>query len=139
MTDTAAVRAANEEFYRALEELDLPGMTGLWLHEEWVHCVHPGSDLVRGWTAVRASWEQIFARTDWLRVAPTSVDVRLAGEMAIVVCSENITSKHENDVRVAVAVATNIYQKTGGAWRMIHHHASPAPVSVTQPFSGTVQ
>jgi uncharacterized protein (TIGR02246 family) len=139
MTDTAAVRAANEEFYLALETLDLARMTDLWMHEEWVHCVHPGADLVRGWEAVRESWEQIFAHTVWLRVAPTNVDVHLVGDLAIVLCSENITSKQEADVRVAVAVATNLYQKTSNGWRMVHHHASPAPVSVTQPFSGIVQ
>jgi ketosteroid isomerase-like protein len=139
MTDTEAVRAANEEFYGALEGLDLGRMTDLWLHEEWVHCVHPGSDLVHGWTAVRTSWEQIFTRTGWLNVAPTNVDIRMAGEYAVVVCCENITSKHEGDVRVAVALATNIYQRTAAGWRMVHHHASPAPVNVTQPFSGTVQ
>jgi hypothetical protein len=40
---------------------------------------------------------------------------------------------------VAVAQATNLFLRTSQGWRMIHHHASPAPVHVTQPFSGTVQ
>jgi hypothetical protein len=42
-------------------------------------------------------------------------------------------------VGVAVAQATNLFIRTGEGWRMFHHHSSPAPVHVTQPFSGTVQ
>ena len=139
MTDADAVRIANESFYSALESLDLARMSDVWLHEESVHCIHPGGDLLQGWNAVRASWEQILARTGWIRVTPTGVDVRLAGDLAVVVCSENITAKQEGDVRVAVALATNIFRRAADGWRMIHHHASPAPVNVTQPFSGTVQ
>ena len=139
MTDREAVRALNESFYAALEGHDLAGMSGVWLHEDWVHCVHPGGDVLRGWPAVRTSWEQIFGQGGWMRVTPTSVEIRIEGDLAIVVCSENITAEHESEVRVAVALATNLYRRTPAGWRMIHHHASPAPVKVTQRFSGTVQ
>ena len=40
---------------------------------------------------------------------------------------------------MAVAQATNLFRLTPDGWRMFHHHASPAPVHVTQPFSGAVQ
>ena len=43
-----ALREANERFYRALEGLDLPAMEGLWLHEPWVRCVHPGWEAIGG-------------------------------------------------------------------------------------------
>jgi uncharacterized protein (TIGR02246 family) len=139
VTDEGAVRAANESFYAALETLDLARMSAVWLNDESVRCIHPGSDVILGWTAVRASWERIFSNSGWMRVTPTSVEIRRAGDVAVVFCAENITAKQDGDVRVAVALATNVYQKTAEGWRMIHHHASPAPVNVTQPFSGTVQ
>jgi ketosteroid isomerase-like protein len=137
--DLDALREANERFYRALESLDLDAMDRLWLHEGWVHCVHPGWDAVTGGEAVRASWQQIFANTLWIRVTATAVRLEIAGDLGIVACAENITAKSGEDVGLAVAQATNIFRRTPEGWRMIHHHASSAPVHVTHPFSGTVQ
>jgi ketosteroid isomerase-like protein len=134
-----SLREANARFYRALEGLDLEAMDRLWAHEGWVRCVHPGWDILVGWDVIRQSWEQIFSNTRWLRVTPTTVEAEVIGEVGLVVCSENITATTEGDVGVAVAQATNLFRMTGDGWRMIHHHASPAPVRVTQPFSGTVQ
>jgi hypothetical protein len=133
------LREANSRFYRALEELDLPAMDALWAHEGWVRCVHPGWDILVGWDAVRHSWEQIFASTHWLRVTPTTIEAEVVGEIGVVVCCENITATTQGDVGVAVAQATNLFRRTPAGWRMFHHHASPAPVHVTQPFTGSVQ
>jgi ketosteroid isomerase-like protein len=137
--DPRALRDANERFYRMLESLDLPGMVGLWLHDGFVRCVHPGWDVLVGWEAVRESFEQIFEGTRWIRVTPTAVDVAVFGDVGLVACTENITSANQGDVGLAVAQATNVFQRFRGEWRMIVHHASPAPVHVTQPFSGSVQ
>jgi uncharacterized protein (TIGR02246 family) len=133
------IRAANEAFYRALEALDLAAMERVWAHEPWVRCIHPGWDVLVGWEHVRESWARIFAHTPWIRVMPTEVSVRRFEGLAVVACAENITAAHEGDVGVAVAQATNLFVRAEGGWRMIHHHASPAPVTVTQPFSGSVQ
>ena len=133
------LRRANEGFYRALEGLDLRGMEELWLHEDWVHCVHPGGEALAGWAAVRGSWQQIFENTRWLRVTPTGVRAVVLGEVGIVSCSENITATQDGDVGLGVAQATNVFARRAEGWRMVLHHASPAPVRVTQPFSGTVQ
>lgn len=134
-----ALISSNAAFYRALETLDLEAMDGLWLHEGWVRCVHPGWDALVGWPAVRGSFEEIFATTRWIRVIPTAIDVLLFGDMGVVACVENITAKNEDEVGVAAAQATNIFRLTDSGWRMMHHHASPAPMHVTQAYDGRVQ
>jgi hypothetical protein len=139
MGQVEELRALNDRFYRALEECDLEEMDRIWLHEPWVRCIHPGWDVLVGWREVRESLEQIFAGTSWMRVTPTACDVHVFGEVAMVACAENITASRDSDVGVAVAQATNLYRRTPDGWRMFHHHASPAPVHVTQPFSGTIQ
>ena len=139
MSEVEELRAVNERFYKALEELDLEQMERLWLHEPWVRCIHPGWDVLVGWEQVRESLEQIFASTGWMRVTPTECNIHVFGDVGMVACAENITASRDSDVGVAVAQATNLFRRTPAGWRMFHHHASPAPVHVTQPFSGTIQ
>jgi hypothetical protein len=140
MDDTASgLREANEHFYQVLESLDLAAMQELWLRADWVRCIHPGWEGLSGWTAVAYSWEQIFANTRWLRVTPTGVETAVVEPIGIVSCSENISSKQNEDVGLAVAQATNVFLRTPAGWRMIVHHASPATVLVTEPFSGMLQ
>jgi ketosteroid isomerase-like protein len=139
MKEVEELRAVNERFYKALEELDLEQMQRLWLHEPWVRCIHPGWDVLVGWDQVRQSLEQIFASTGWMRVTPTECNIHVFGDVGMVACAENITASRDSDVGVAVAQATNLFRRTPEGWRMFHHHASPAPVRVTQPFSGTIQ
>ena len=133
------LRDANERFYRALETMDLAAMERLWLHEPWIRCIHPGRDVLVGWESVRDSWRRIFQDTPWIRVTATQVQVQVFGDVALVGCAENITTGSNGDVGVAVAQATNLFQRTAEGWKLLHHHASSAPVHVTQPFSGIVQ
>ena len=58
-----AVREANRRFYLAFAALDMELMDQVWLHEDWVQCVHPGWDLLIGWEEVRESWLRIFTST----------------------------------------------------------------------------
>ena len=135
----AALRETNDRFYRAFETLDLAAMDRLWLHDPHVRCIHPGWDVLVGWDDVRAAWERILQNTGWIRVSVTQSHAEVMGDVGLVGCSENITSGREGDVGVAVAQATNLFRLTPDGWRIFLHHASLAPVHVTQPFSGVLQ
>lgn len=125
MTDPApAVEAANAGFYRAFEALDLAAMDRVWAHGPHVKCVHPGWPLLVGWDAVRASWEQIFAGTAEMRFTLSDVRVTAVGDLAWVTCAENILSEVRGRVGVTSVLATNVFERVGGRWRLVHHHAS---------------
>lgn len=130
---------ANGAFYDALENHRLDVMDRLWLHEGWVRCVHPGRDALVGWPAVRRSFEEMFKGKRWLHVTPTAIDVMVFGEIGVIACVENITTEQDDEMGMTVAQATNIFRLTDGGWRMMHHHASSAPMHVTQAFDGGVQ
>lgn len=124
-----AVEQANERFYRALEQADLEAMSSVWLHADWVKCVHPGWDLIIGWKPVRESWRQIFDGKVGMRVAAADVDIKVEGDYALVSCYELLAVFLDSrPAPVSVrTTATNLFQRVAGEWRMIHHHASQVP------------
>lgn len=124
VSDAAAVEDANAEFYRAFESLEIAEMDRVWVHGDHVCCVHPGWPLLRGWPAVRRSWQRIFASTAEMRFTISDVTVNLVGDLAWVTCVENILSEVGERVSVTAILATNLFERTETGWRLVHHHAS---------------
>lgn len=122
--ELALVEEANARFYRAFESLDLAEMEAVWAKGEHVKCIHPGWTLLAGWEAVRASWEAIFKNTAEIRFSLTDVSVHVDGNLAWVTCTENILSQARGNISVTSVLATNLFERSGGRWLMIHHHAS---------------
>jgi ketosteroid isomerase-like protein len=125
--DRALIASANRDFYRALASRDMRMMEQVWLHEEWVGCVHPGWALLVGWKAVRQSWVNIFAGGQRLQTMPSQVVIHIEKDLAWVTCTENITAHDSGAWTYSVAQATNLFQRVDGEWKLIHHHASPMP------------
>jgi ketosteroid isomerase-like protein len=120
-----SVRAANQAFYRAFESLALARMDEVWSHEGQVTCVHPGWEVADGWPAVRRSFETIFRNTTQISLSVDEERIDVRGERAWVVCIERVRS----DDSTGAIVATNVFRRDGGRWRMVHHHGSPVLVS----------
>lgn len=120
-----AVTRANQEFYAAFESLDITRMDRIWAHEKYVNCIHPGWSLREGWPAVRDSWVLIFNNTFAMKFELTDVQVHVAGDLAWVICTENITSRQDDEDRVSRVLATNLYEWFEAEWKIIHHHGSP--------------
>jgi ketosteroid isomerase-like protein len=122
--DAAAVRDANERFYRAFEHLDVDEMEAAWSHGEHVKCVHPGWPLLSGWPTVRESWRTIFANTAEMRFTIGDVNVVASETMACVTCTENILAEVQGRISATSILATNVFERGPQGWRMILHHAS---------------
>jgi uncharacterized protein (TIGR02246 family) len=125
-TTFASAQDVEQAFYEALERADLDAMMEVWADDEEVVCVHPGGPRLAGYDRVRESWAQIFRSNQRLQMR-TSDQSTVQGMMfAIHSLHENITVVGERRPRPPVAV-TNVYVRTGSGWRMVAHHASPAP------------
>jgi ketosteroid isomerase-like protein len=120
-----AVTKANQTFYEAFESLDIAKMDELWAHQEYVTCIHPGWTIRSGWPAVRDSWVLIFNNTFSMKFELTDVMVQVAGDMAWVICVENLTTQQSDEPQQAKVLATNLFELIGDEWLMIHHHGSP--------------
>ena len=127
---------AENAFYEALERSDLEGMMHVWSEDEEIVCVHPAGQRLAGQEQVREAWRQMFAGGPGMRVE-SSQRVAVTGMMiAVHSVHEIITVAGEKRPRPPV-IATNVYLRTAAGWRMVVHHASPAPGPAPEPSPAT--
>lgn len=120
---------AENAFYEALERADLELMMAVWAEDEDILCVHPAGPRLTGHDQVRESWARIFAGGVRARVSVTN-QVHISGMMiAVHSVFENfaIQGARAGNAQPVPIIATNVYLRTAAGWRMIVHHASPAP------------
>jgi ketosteroid isomerase-like protein len=115
MTDSDAVLAANLEFYRAFAARDVPAMDALWAQEAPVACLHPGWTALKDRDAIMESWSGILSNPDAPRIACFDEQVFLYGDVALVLCEEELEG--------GTLAASNLFVRENNEWRMAHHHA----------------
>jgi ketosteroid isomerase-like protein len=127
--DITKLRAANSTFDAALSKRDLAALDVIWAQDGGVTVLHPPSKaVIVGWAAVRKSWEGAFANFPEMFVEMKDPHVRVAGNMALVTGTETFRGKRPNgDVVEFMAPTTNIYERRGDQWLLVHHHAGRAP------------
>jgi ketosteroid isomerase-like protein len=128
LTDAIAaqVLAANRRFYDAFEALDMERMTACWASRADVACLHPGGPWQRGWEEVREGWEAIMANTGYIEFEIADAAVALMDPVAVVTCTERITSSAGGaSAAIAEVAATNVFVLDGAGWGLVLHHASP--------------
>ena len=123
-TESEGLVEANARFYRVFESQDLARMDAIWSHGDHVRCVHPGWCLLAGWDAIRGSWEAIFKNSTEMRFSIGDVHAHVEGGLGWVTCTEHILSEARGNISVTSVLATNIFERSGGEWLMVHHHAS---------------
>jgi ketosteroid isomerase-like protein len=106
--------AANEAFYQAFRSEDMPAMEALWAEHAPVFCIHPGWSALLGRDAVLGSWRAII-ESGAPPIHCEEPRVQLLGEVGCVICIERVGSTR--------LVATNLFIREDGRWRMVHHHA----------------
>ena len=117
MSDSDAVLAANQAFYRAFAAGDVAAMDALWARRAAVSCTHPGWAVLRGRDAVMESWRVILESPGRPQIRCRDAAADVIGEAAFVTCYE--------DVDQGILAATNVFVREDGEWRMAHHQAGP--------------
>ena len=115
MSDQEAVLAANEAFYRAFAERDLPAMAALWSQRAPVACIHPGWNLLTDREAVMASWAGILGGGSSPNIRCLGPVAFVTGDTAFVICYEVVED--------GFLAATNIFVREAGGWTIVHHQA----------------
>jgi len=113
-------------FYEALERADLDAMMAVWAEDEEVVCVHPGGPRITGYAAVREVWRRMFEAGSRLRIRLSEPTMVQNPFTAIQTVREQISVVGDEELRAPV-IATNVYVRGALGWRLVLHHASPAP------------
>jgi ketosteroid isomerase-like protein len=121
-------------FYQAFEGRDLDAIMATWAEDEDIVCVHPGGTRHVGYEAVRTAFEQIFAGDTKLRFRLEAVVMLETVGLALQSAVEQVYTG-ESTLR-GVVVATNVFMRTPSGWRLVCHHASPAPAAPASAPAG---
>jgi len=122
---------------------DAKPLADIWSHSAAVTVMHPIGGRSVGWDTVRTSFEQVAQLASDGQVELKDQLVHVAGDVAHEVGVEHGQLKLAGQQVTIEHRVTNIYQREGGAWKMIHHHTDTSPamldvLSRLPPPSGQV-
>lgn len=117
--DTAAVLFANDAFYLTFQTSDYDAMEKVWSARDGVSCIHPGWPPLLGREPVLQSWRSILANPNQQAVTAHAAVAELHGDSAIVICYEAVGK--------FVLVATNVFVREDGQWKLVHHQSGETP------------
>ena len=119
-------------FYDALQRGDIEKLMACWADEDDIVCIHPGGPRVVGATAIRATFEAMFADGGSVRAWPEQVRKIVSVASSVHNLVERVEVLTVGGLTSAWVIATNVYHRTAQGWRMVAHHASPGTTSDIQ-------
>ena len=128
--NTAAVRAASDQFYTALNQLftgDMAPMEALLSHRKDVTYMGAGGGFRVGWDAVRKDWASQAAMKMGGSIKPEQVKITAGSDLATVSNMEVGSVTIQGKKKAISLRATSIYRKEKGQWKMIGHHTDLIP------------
>lgn len=124
------IRAASERFYSALNRMangDAGKMADIWSGGAAVTALHPIGGRSVGWDAVRESFAQFAQSASDGKIELRDQLIHVAGDVAYEVGVESGQLKLGGENLNIEHRVTNIYQRQGEGWKIIHHHADTSP------------
>lgn len=118
-------------FYRALEQGDLNEIMLAWADDDDIVCIHPMGPVLEGLESIRESWSVICDSGQELSFEIDSIRYTESGELAVHILRENIAMAGDPP-KLASILVTNAYRQTKNGWRMVLHHAAPAPTAESE-------
>jgi ketosteroid isomerase-like protein len=124
------VRKASQKFYAALNRMvngDGTSMADIWSHSSTVTTLHPIGGREVGWDAVQQSFNQVAGLASEGKVEIKDQVIKVIGDMAYEVGVEKGQATLAGQKVGIEHRVTNIYQREGGGWKLVHHHGDVSP------------
>jgi len=125
--DIEPVIEAESEFLGALESLNVARIVRCWSDSDDCTMIFPGVEIARGEAAVRSAWEEVVKHTSRLKTVLRPIGYKRLGDLAWTFLGGTLVSTHGDETLSVEVYITNVYHREPGGWKLIHHHASPAP------------
>ena len=129
-SDVEGVKAASKAFYAALGVLDNgAAMEKVWAHTDYVTNVGPRSkSILVGWDGQKKYWEEANKPFSQRNASLSEQRIQVNGNLAWETGIETGDLKRKDGTSAKIDyIATNVYEKIGGRWLMVSHHASAKP------------
>jgi len=133
MSTEDEVRNASNQFYAALNKMvngSSQSLSDIWSHNPAVTTMHPIGGRQVGWKDVWATWDQTAQVASEGQVKLEDQYIRVIGDMAYEIGVENAGFRIAGQKVTDHVRVTNIYQKEGGTWKIVHHHSDLSPAMV---------
>jgi len=133
MSSEDEVRNASNQFYAALNKMvngSSQSLSDIWSHSSAVTTMHPIGGRQVGWKDVWATWDQTAQVASEGQVKLQDQFIQVAGDMAYEIGVENAGFRIAGQKVTDKVRVTNIYQKEGGTWKIVHHHSDLSPSMV---------
>jgi ketosteroid isomerase-like protein len=142
MSTQDEVRNASNQFYAALNKMvngSSQSLSDIWSHSSAVTTMHPIGGRQVGWKDVWATWDQTAQVASEGQVKLQDQFIQVVGDVAYEIGVENASFRIAGQKVTDQIRVTNIYQKEGGTWKIVHHHSdlSPAMVEVLHKLQST--
>jgi len=142
MSTQDEVRNASNQFYAALNKMvngSSQSLSDIWSHSSAVTTMHPIGGRQLGWKDVWATWDQTAQVASEGQVKLQDQFIQVVGDGAYEIGVENASFRIAGQKVTDQVRVTNIYQKEGGTWKIVHHHSdlSPAMVEVLHKLQST--
>jgi ketosteroid isomerase-like protein len=119
------VLKTSQKFYAELNRMvngDSGPLADIWLHNATVTTMHPIGGREIGWDAVKGSFEQVAKLASKGKVGLKDQLIQVVGDLAYEVGIEYGQFTLAGELVTIDQRVTNIYQREGGAWKIVHHH-----------------
>ncbi len=127
------VREASKKFYTGLNSMANGkdnALVDAWLHNASVTAMHPISGREVGWDAVNESFNQVGKIASDGKIELKDQLIHVLGDVAYEVGIEDVQFKLAGQEVKGNGRVTNIYQRDGGTWKLVHHHTDVFPSMV---------
>jgi ketosteroid isomerase-like protein len=133
MTIEEEVREASRKFYTGLNSMangNSGPLADIWSHGTDVTTMHPIGGREVGWSAVRGSFEGVAKLASKGKIELKDQFIRAIGGLAYEVGIEKGEFMLGSEKVAIEQRVTNVYEKQGGVWKMVHHHTDISPAMI---------